>query len=133
MLGFFSLEGNPLFMREMYCNYDIIANIVFKRIDCERKKRKLQWVCCRLYPFILLDNKKEGPDNFSGGRSPHWVNHIYLCLYCIVYLLCFISAVIFILFLCDLVFLTNGIRVKCNSQEKRVPSLSGRNGGRWKV
>jgi hypothetical protein len=25
----------------------------------------------RLYPFILLDNKKEGPRNFSGGRSPH--------------------------------------------------------------
>jgi hypothetical protein len=30
-----------------------------------------------------LDNKKEGPGNFSGGCSPHWVNHVYLCLYCI--------------------------------------------------
>jgi hypothetical protein len=26
--------------------------IYFERGDCERKKRKLQWECCRLYPFI---------------------------------------------------------------------------------
>jgi hypothetical protein len=58
-------------------------------------------VCCRLYPFICWIIIKEGPRNFSGGRSPHWVNHVYLCLYCIVYLLCFIS-ICFILLLCDL-------------------------------
>jgi hypothetical protein len=79
-----------------YCEYCIL-----ERGDCERKKRKLQWVCCRLYPFILLDNNKEGPNNFSGGRSPHWVNHVYMCLYCIVYLLCFISA--FVLFYCSVI------------------------------
>ena len=45
--------------------------------------------CCRLYPFICWIIIKEGPGNFSGGRSPHWVNHINLCLFCIVYLLCF--------------------------------------------
>jgi hypothetical protein len=101
-----------------------------ERGDCERKKRKLQRVCFRLYPFILLDNKKEGPDNFFGGCSPHWVNHVYLCLYCIVYLLCFISAFYFILLLCDLVFLTTGIRAKGNLQEKRVLGSSGSNGGR---
>jgi hypothetical protein len=56
---------------------------------CERKKSKLQRVRCRLYPFICWIIIKEGPGNFSGGRSPHWVNHINLCLYCIVYLLCF--------------------------------------------
>jgi hypothetical protein len=60
------------------------------------RRGSYKWVCCRLYPFILLDNKKEGPANFSGGRSPHWVNHVYMCLYCIVYLLCFIST--FVLF-----------------------------------
>ena len=48
---------------------------------------------------------------------PHWVNHIYLCLYCIVYLLCFISTFVFILLLRDLVFLTrldsrNPMRIK---------------------
>jgi hypothetical protein len=43
--------------------------------------------CCRLYPFICWIIIKEGPDNFSGGRSPHWVNYVNLCLYCIVYLL----------------------------------------------
>jgi hypothetical protein len=31
-----------------------------------------------------------------GGYSPRWVNHVYLCLYCIVYLMCFIST--FVLF-----------------------------------
>jgi hypothetical protein len=107
--------------------------LYYERVDCERKKRKLQRVCCRLYPFILFDNKKEGPDNFSSGHIPYWDNHIYLCLYCIVYLLYFISTFFFILLLNDLVFITTGIRAKGNSQEKRVLGLSGRNGGRWKV
>jgi hypothetical protein len=48
--------------------------------------------CCRLYPFICWIIIKEGPGNFSGGRSPHWVNHVNLCLSCIVCLLCFVSA-----------------------------------------
>jgi hypothetical protein len=62
--------------------------------------------CCRLYPFICWIIIKEGPGNFSVGRSPHWVNHINLCLSCIVCLLCFISA--FVLFCCSTVlfFLT---------------------------
>jgi hypothetical protein len=51
---------------------------------------------CRLYPFICWIIIKEGPSNFSGGRSPHWVNHVNLCLSCIVCLLCFVSA--FVLF-----------------------------------
>jgi hypothetical protein len=88
---------------------------------------------CRLYPFICWIIIKEGPGNFSGGRSPHWVNHVNLCLYCIVYLLCFVSCICFILFLHGPVFLTTGIRVKGNSQEKRVPGSSGSNVGRWKV
>jgi hypothetical protein len=49
-------------------------------------------ICCRLYPFICWIIIKEGPGNFSGGRSPHWVNHVNLCLSCIVCLLCFVSA-----------------------------------------
>jgi hypothetical protein len=45
--------------------------------------------CCRLYPFICWIIIKEGPGNFSGGRSPHWVNHCKSprCLSCIVCLL----------------------------------------------
>jgi hypothetical protein len=93
-------------MKEMYCGYVSLRILYSKREDCERKKRKLQWVCCMLYPFICWIIIKEGPGNFSGGRSPHWVNHVYMCLHCIVYLLCFISAFVFILFLYDLVFLT---------------------------
>jgi hypothetical protein len=57
--------------------------------------------CCRLYPFICWIIIKEGPGNFSGGCSPHWVNHINLCLSCIVCLLCFVSA--FVLFYCFVV------------------------------
>jgi hypothetical protein len=81
----------------------------------------------------LLDNKKEGPRNFSGGRSPHWVNHVYLVslLYCVSSV--FYFHICFILLLHDPVFLTTGIRAKGNSQEKRVPGSSGSNGGRWKV
>jgi hypothetical protein len=71
-----------------------------ERGDRERKKRKLQHgFYCRLYPFICWIIIKEGPGNFSGGRSPHWVNHVNLCLSCIVYLLCFVSA--FFLFYCS--------------------------------
>jgi hypothetical protein len=44
----------------------------------------------------------------------------YLCIY-------------FILLLHDPVFITIGIRDKGNLQEKRVPSSSWSNGGRWKV
>jgi hypothetical protein len=45
--------------------------------------------CCRLYPFICWIIIKEGPGNFSGGRSPHWVNQInlhvslVLCIFCV--------------------------------------------------
>jgi hypothetical protein len=55
----------------------------------------------RLYSFICWIIIKEGPNNFSGGCSPHWVNHKNLCLYCIVYLRCFVSA--FVLFYCSAV------------------------------
>jgi hypothetical protein len=62
--------------------------------------------CCRLYPFICWIIIKEGPGNFSGGRSPHWVNHVNLCLSCIVCLLCFCFCICFILLLRGPVFLT---------------------------
>jgi hypothetical protein len=56
-------------MRELYCSCVLLRILYYERGHCERKKRKLQWVCCRLYPFILLDNKKEGPGNLSSGCS----------------------------------------------------------------
>jgi hypothetical protein len=62
--------------------------------------------CCRLYPFICWIIIKEGPGNFSGGRSPHWVNHVNLCLSCIVCLLCFCFCICFILLLRSPIFLT---------------------------
>jgi hypothetical protein len=45
--------------------------------------------CIPSFCWIII---KKGPGNFSGGCSPHWVNHVNLCLSCIVYLLFFVSA-----------------------------------------
>ena len=36
-----------------------------ERGDCERVKRKLQRMCCWLYPFVLMDEIKERTGNFS--------------------------------------------------------------------
>jgi hypothetical protein len=116
-------------MREMSCSYGSLR-ILYSEIGyCERKKRKLQWVFCRLYPFISWIIIKEGPGNLFGGCSPHWVNHVYLSLLSFV----FYFHICFALLLCDPIFLTTGIREKGNSQEKRVPGSSGRNDGIWKV
>jgi hypothetical protein len=46
--------------------------------------------CCRLYPFICWIIIKEGPGNFSGGCSPHWVNHVNLVL-CVSLVLCVLA------------------------------------------
>jgi hypothetical protein len=73
--------------------------------------------CCRLYPFICWIIIKEGPGNFSGGRSPHWVNHVNLCLSCIVCLLCFCFCICFILLLRGPVFLTGFPKIS------QVPSV----------
>ena len=80
-------------MREMFCGYGGWRILYYEIGDYAIKKRKLQWFC-----WIIIN---EESDNFSGGRSPHWVNHVNLCLYCIVYLLCFVSA--FVLFYCSTV------------------------------
>jgi hypothetical protein len=67
------------------------------REDTVRERRgSYSAFCCRLYPFICWIIIKEGPSNFSGGRSPHWVNHVNLCISCILCLLCFVST--FVLF-----------------------------------
>jgi hypothetical protein len=87
-----------------YCDYCILSEETVRE-----KKRKLQWVCCRLYPFIYWIIIKEAPSNFSSGRSPHWVNHVYLCLYCIMYLICFIST--FVLFYCSTILFSNRVLI----------------------
>jgi hypothetical protein len=83
-------------MRELYYGYVLLRILYSERGYYDIKKMKLHRVHCRLYPFILIDNKKEGPVNFSSLHSPHWVNHVYLCLYFVVYLPFFISQ--FVLF-----------------------------------
>jgi hypothetical protein len=95
---FFSYKETP-FMRELYCSCVSLRILYSERGYCERNKRKLHRVCCRLYPFICCIIIKEGSGNLSSGRSPHWVNHVYLCLYFIVYILCFIFT--FVLFYCS--------------------------------
>jgi hypothetical protein len=46
-------------MREKYCNYVSLRILYFERGGCERKKWKLQCVCCRLYPLICWIIKKD--------------------------------------------------------------------------
>jgi hypothetical protein len=76
------------------------------REETVREKRgSYSGFCCRLYPFICWIIIKEGPGNFSGGRSPHWVNHVNPCLlYCVSFVFCF--CICFILLLCGPIFLT---------------------------
>jgi hypothetical protein len=47
----------------------------------------------------FLDNNKGRTHNFSGGCSPYWVNHVYLCLYCIYS--------VFYFYICFILFLYN--------------------------
>jgi hypothetical protein len=97
-------------MREMYCGYVGWQVLYSERGDCERKKRKLQRVfavgCIPSFCWIII---KKGPSNFSGGRSPQWVNHVNLSLlYCVSSV--FYFRICFILLLRGPVFLTTGIR-----------------------
>jgi hypothetical protein len=46
-------------MREFYCGYVSLRILYSERGDCERKKRKLHWVCFRLYPFIFWIIKRK--------------------------------------------------------------------------
>ena len=48
--------------------------------DSKRVKRKLHWMCCRLYPFVLLDKIKERTSNFSMHIAQiGWT--MYICLF----------------------------------------------------
>jgi hypothetical protein len=74
------------------------------REEMVRKRRgSYSGFCCRLYPFICWIIIKEGPvnHNFSGGRSPHWVNHVNLCLWIVLCIFCVLFPT-FVLFYCSL-------------------------------
>ena len=112
MLGFFPLKGNPLLWWIVLRLCIEIVNIVFWERRLWEKEEKLHQVCCRLYPFNCWIIIKEGPRNFSGGCIPHSVNQVDLCLYCILYIFCFI------LLLHGLAFITTGIREKVTRRKK---------------
>jgi hypothetical protein len=57
--------------------------------------------CIPSFCWIII---KKGPGNFSSGRSPHWVNHVNMCLSYIMYLLCFVSAFVLFYFFAVLFF-----------------------------
>jgi hypothetical protein len=101
MLGFFSLEGNPILLGKCIATMYVGEYCILREETVRERRGSYNGFCCRLYPFICWIIIKEGPGNFSGGRSPHWVNHVNLCLSCIVYLLCFVST--FVLFYCSAV------------------------------
>jgi len=109
MLQFFSLEGNPLYVWGSCIAVGYESEYCILREETMRERRKSYngcvVGCIPSFCWIII---KEGAGNFSGGRSPHWVNHVNLCLSCIVCLLClFVSA--FVLFYCSVVlfFLTH--------------------------
>jgi hypothetical protein len=70
MLGFFFPRWKPSFMRNCITTV-CVRKYCIMREETERKKMKLQWVCCRLYPSICWIIIKEIPGNFYGGCSPH--------------------------------------------------------------
>ena len=98
MLGVFSLEGNHLLWGKCIVAMHYGEYCILREETVRQRRGSYNMFFYRLYPFICWIIIKEGPGNFSGERSPHWVNHVNLCLYCIVYLLCFVSA--FVLFYC---------------------------------
>ena len=61
---------------------------------------------------FLLDNRKEVLA-VQGGRSPNWVNHVFLCLSGFIFFL-FLCFRIFYMLHCSIIynFLTTGIRAK---------------------
>jgi len=65
--------------------------------------------CVSSFCWII---EKEGLP-VRGGRSPNWVNHVYLCLSCLCVFCVYISA-IFYVFHCSVIynFLTTGIRAE---------------------
>ena len=75
ILGFFALEGNPL----LYMRNCITTVYYSERRDYERAKKKLQWICCRLYPFGVMDEINERIDNFFVDVAQiGWTMYIYV-------------------------------------------------------
>ena len=89
MLRFFALEGKCI--AAMY-----VGEYCILREETVREEEVTTGFAVGCIPSFCWIIIKKGPGNFSGGRSPDWVNHVNLCLSCIVYLLCFVSA--FVLF-----------------------------------
>ena len=51
---------------------------------------------------FLLDNRKEGLA-IRGGRSPNWVNHVYLCLSGFMYFMClYFPHILYVALLCNI-------------------------------
>ena len=91
-------------MREMYCSYVCWRVLYSERGDCERKKRVTTGFAVGCIPSFCWIIIKKGPGNFSGGHSPHQVNHVNLCLlYFVSSMFCFF--ICFILLLRGPVFL----------------------------
>ena len=120
------------------CNCVCILRARNNEGDYEREQKMLQQICCRLCLFILLDNRKEGLD-VRGGRSPNWVNHVYLRLSDFMCFVClYFPHILCVSLLYNIYFSNNWYQSRryillINSQERRVPSSSGSNGRRWQV
>ena len=77
-------------MRELYCCYASLWILYFERGYYERKKRKLQRVCCRLYPFICWIIKRKDlevslVDVAHNGWTTHMCVSIVLCIFYVLF------------------------------------------------
>jgi hypothetical protein len=58
-------------MRELYYGYVSLRILYSERGYCERNEEEVIVGVLYIVSLHLLDNKKEGPGNFYGGRSLH--------------------------------------------------------------
>jgi len=78
---------------------------------CERVKRKLQHMCCTLYSFILLDNRKDRIETlFLDVAQIRWTC-TYIFVSFVFCFLCILFPHLFILLLHDPIFLTYWSRI----------------------
>jgi hypothetical protein len=71
-LGIFPLEGNPLFLWGNCIAVVYESEYCIQREDTMRERRASYSGCVvGCISSFLLDNKIQGPENLSGGCSPH--------------------------------------------------------------
>ena len=101
-------------MRVLYCGCALYVYSLSGKTDRETVRENKGYYGGSAVGFVssfLLDNRKEGLD-VRGGRSPNWVNHVYLCLSGFYVFCVLVFFHIFYVLHCSIIynFLTTGLR-----------------------